>query len=309
MLLAVVTLTATALDAMAGQRAPGSVIEFVWRHQGEKQKVLITLTEKGVRVDQPGMKFSCIYTPADQTYTGLEVRDARFWHFTSTDVQSIVSTANKGKARMDANDYFSQTPQMPEAPVTLTMEPGAFEPGNGRSAGGQRIRPATPASQAAAVPPVRVQWEPTGKKKKIGKYDCEEWKGTSDEGQEVNAWVTPISLTAMRRDMDRVVPINKVMETVALRPLIPVAALQFIDALERSGQAPIEVTWGALKQRERDRESWTFVQYTQSNVDLSLYKVPNTYLPIELVALQGLMEEGGKAKPRPKLPTGVGIAE
>ncbi|PTY01034.1 hypothetical protein DB346_15640 [Verrucomicrobia bacterium LW23] len=321
--------------ARAGDRVAGSVSELVWRHQGEKHRLSITLSANALRVDQPDMKFALIYTPATQTYLGLEIRDARVWTFTSQEVRKITARAGAGKSRMAQYDLYSVepgSPMAPRTPTTLTMEPGAYETGGGGPYHGkpQPVRPAAPKhsegtpdttgstqgnAALAAVPEVHVSWQATGKKRKIGKYECEEWKGESTEGDSVTAWVASgqaypelaASFAAMRRDMTQAVPVHKVVEIVAIRPLIPLPALSIYNALERSGQIPVELTWGPPKMREKERQQVTFVTHTRRDLKDSLFRPPPGYLPISLMTIKDLQDD--KSTEKPKLPPGVGVSD
>lgn len=234
-------------------------MEFRVADLTEEKKIIVTLTPAKIRVDQPEDKFAFIYDVATQSYTGLELRDAHYWKFSWPEVQAAVQASKRYKRRLnDLNieGLASYDITRPDPVETL---------------------PETP----------QFTWRTDDKTKKIGEYDCQHWLGNNRGGKDIEAWCVGQRVGGLKENLDRLKQVNEPMALVAVRPMLPPEFFVVVDSLYKAEVSPVEIAWGD----HDDRTRLTLVRIEHKEVPVSLFQVPQTYLPSKLQALEGIVDD------------------
>lgn len=235
-----------------------TVVEYEVRQSGETSRVTITSSPANIRVDLPAEKFSLIYERSTQKFIGLEHRDYHYWQFLLMDVLKAAHNSDNHARRLrDLNiEGMASVDLLREDPKPVVPEAPHY------------------------------LWKQESDKRKWGAYACTLWTGIENE-KEIRAWCTDSvvgSLAECLRDVDK---ISEPMALIALRPLFPKLVSPVTDSMIKASVTPIRVEWGD----PHDTNYALLLSIKTQELKSDRFRVPESYLPTTLAALDGITTE------------------
>jgi hypothetical protein len=241
------------------------VVTFLVHTDGENHKMIVTSGPGLMRVDEPDDRYSIIYNPQTEHYTGLEHGNYTYWEFSWPEVRAAVEASKRYEAHLQE--------------MTLDDIDGSAQ------------TPATnaPADSTAPVPEDNsgYVWHQTTDRKKIAGIDCLRWTGDSVSGESVEVWCSTAPLSKVEAAMDRLRTINDPVALVPVRTLVPDFVFPVYSALVRGGVTPVVITWGGVEEKNR----FAFVEARTIEGKAGLFSVPNLYMKTTLITMDGLTDQ------------------
>src|SRR5277367_3973350 len=109
------------------------VVSFEFRVDAENHKVVVTTSPHLLRVDEPDDRYSIIYNPQTDHYTGLEHGNYTYWEFSWPEVRAAVENSKRHEARIQelGNQGLTEdiAPSSTNAPDTTPTSAGAGDSG------------------------------------------------------------------------------------------------------------------------------------------------------------------------------------
>jgi hypothetical protein len=241
------------------------VVTFEFRAEGENHKVIVTSSPNLLRFDEPEDRYSVIYDPQTEHYTGLEHGNYTYWEFSWPEVRAIVENSKRHEARLQdlSNEGINGdiTPPSTNAASVATSSAGGDDSG--------------------------YVWRATTDKKRISDLDCVRWTGDTISGENVEAWCYAGPLPKLQAAVEHLRAINEPMALVPVRTVIPDFVFPVYDALVKGGVTPVLITWGG----EKDKNHFRFVEAQTHDGKLSLFTVPKLYIKTTLVTMDSLIDQ------------------
>jgi hypothetical protein len=261
-----------------------NVVTFQYRSNEEDHKVVVTTSPTLVRIDQPEQRYSFLYNPATQCYTGLEHSNYTYWSFSWPEVKDAVEASKRGEKRLQ----------------DLANE--GLNPGGGSSATNNAPDSSAAASSLATGDDSGYVWRPTTEKKRIAELDCTRWTGETEGGETCDAWCYAGPLPRVTEALATLRAVNEPMSLVPVREVVPDFIFTVFDALTKGGVTPVAMNWGS----NTERTTFRLVEEKTRPYDAKLFVVPKLYVKTTLITMDGLVPEqpapdlrGSPTAPRP----------
>ena len=92
-------------------------INFTWKQGDQEQPVHWDWDGTFLRIDTPRQQFAIIVDTLHHDYTGLEIRDAKFWHFSWPKVEATLEHIRQRKAMLGSSFVADPAPISPPKPI------------------------------------------------------------------------------------------------------------------------------------------------------------------------------------------------
>ena len=290
-LLPVLILAATACAHAAPSPAPPQaapafvdVVSFEYTAEGELHKAIVTSGPNLLRVDEPNDRYSVIYNPQTEFFTGLEHGNYTYWEFSWPEVRDAVENSKRHEERLQqlGNEGLNSDPA-----VTNVLDPNSpLPPG----------APTTPPSSAPASADTSTStsgddsgyvWHAMTDKKRIGDYECIRWTGDTLAGEHVDAWCYAGLLPKIQAAIDNLRTLSDPIALVPVRTIAPDFIFPVYAALLKGGVTPLLITWGDTGGSNHFR----FLDAETHDGKLSLFTVPKLYVKTTLVTMDGMINQ------------------
>jgi hypothetical protein len=242
------------------------VVTFAAHVDGLNHKVVVTVSPDLQRIDEPDDRYSVIYDPQTQHYTGLEHANYTYWEFSWPDVRAAVETSKRYEAHLQElnNEGLSE-----DNPSPTTNAPDSTSA-------------ASPSTDDSGY-----VWRPTTDKKRIADLDCIRWTGDTVSGEHVDAWCYAGLLPKVQAAIQQLRTINEPMALVPVREVVPDFIFPVFDGLAKGGVTPVLITWGD----EQEQNRFALVQMETHDGRASLFTVPKLYVRTTLITMDGMIEQ------------------
>jgi hypothetical protein len=271
------------VNAPAGTPGFVNVITFATRSDDVNHKVIVTTSSTLTRIDEPDDRWSFIYDPATQFYTGLEHGNFTYWTFSWPEVRTSVEASKHGEKRLQDMNLSGLNS---DNPAPATNAPAVAEP---------------EANSLATGDDTGYVWKQAADKKRIAGMVCEHWTGTSISGENCDVWCYNGPLPKVTEAIARLRETDEPITIVPIRTLVPDFIFPVFDALTKSGLTPIEITWGS----DTTAGMFKLIEEKTQPYDAKFFTVPKLYHKTTLITLDGLIPEqpvpgqrGNPAAPR-----------
>ena len=224
------------------------VADFFWREDGIDHVVKIAWDGRMLRVDTPFHQFAVIADTQIQDYTGLEIRDAKFWHFSWPRIKSVIDKSRQHTTELN-------TPLLSDS--------------------------SKPNSSIAT--PTYV-WTKTSSLKSIGAVRCQLWETTDEYQRRVRLWCSAEAGAPSRELWKNYLATEEILKLVAVRTLGPSLSPAAFAALPENAGSPLEITVGD----EEDSDRLSLKELHQVPPSPDLFQPPHYYELSPLAALEGV---------------------
>jgi hypothetical protein len=256
-----------ALPLMPALATPAyvNVVTFAFHDDGTDHKVIVTTSPTLARFDEPDERYSFIYDPATQLYTGLEHGNYTYWTFSWPEVRAAVESSKRGEKRLQdlsiAGLNSDNNPASTNAPAdTSTLATG---------------------DDSGYV------WRPATEKKTIAGLKCTHWTGETVSGENCEVWCYPLPLPKVAAAIATLRQVNEPMALVPVREVVPDFIFPVYDALTKAGVTPILVTWGS----DTAKGSFRLLDEKTRPYEAKLFTLPRLYVKTTLVTMDGMVPE------------------
>ena len=245
-----------------------NVVTFAYSSDDQNRKVVVTTSTGLQRVDEPDDRWSFLYDPATQSYTGLEHGNYTYWTFSWPEVRVSLEGSRRGAKRLsdmslDGLNADNPSPTTNLAPVT--PDPSALATGDDTG----------------------YVWKQTGDKKRIAGLECQRWTGESISGENCVVWCYNGPLPGVTNAVACLRETDEPVTLVPIRTLVPDFIFPVYTALEKSGLVPVQINWGSGP----DKGEFRLVDQKTRPYDAKLFAVPTLYRKTTLITLDGMIPE------------------
>lgn len=271
------------LNAPAAAPALLDVVTFEYYSDGQNRKVVVTTSPTLQRIDEPDDRYSVIYDPTTQFYTGLEHVNDTYWTFSWPEVRAAVENSKRGEKRLQDLAIEGINSDNP-SPQTNAPPAGATDP-----------------TALATGDDSGYVWKQTGDKKRIAGLDCVRWTGESVSGENCMAWCYAGPLPRVTEALTRLREVDEPIALVPIRTVVPDFIFPVYDALTKAGLTPVQINWGS----DADKGMFRLADQKTRAYDARLFTVPKLYMKTTLITMDGMIPEQpapdlrGNAKPPP----------
>jgi len=242
------------------------VVSFALRFEGQNRKVIVTVSPNLQRTDLPDDRYSVIYDPQSQHYTGLEHGNYTYWEFSWPEVRNAVENSKRYEAHLQE---LSLEGLSGDNPSPSTNAPGS-------------------ASASSSAPDDSgYVWRPTTDRKRIADLDCIRWTGDTVSGENVEAWCYAGPLPKVRAAIEQLRAINEPMALVPVREVVPDFIFPVFDGLAKGGVTPVLITWGD----QQDQNRFALLKTETHEGKASLFAVPKLYVKTTLITMDGMIDQ------------------
>jgi hypothetical protein len=241
------------------------VVTFEFKSEGLNHKVVVTSSPNLLRVDEPDDRFSIIYNPQTDFYTGLEHGNDTYWEFSWPEVRAAVENSKRYEKRIQDLGNEGLTSDNPP-PTTNAAS----------------VTSTTDGDDSGYV------WRATTDKKRIADLDCVRWIGDTVSGENVEVWCYGGLLPKVQTAVAALRTINEPIALVPVRTIAPDFIFPVFDALIKGGVTPVLITWGDDQQ---EKNYFRFAEAQTRDGKLSLFTVPKFYTKTTLVTMDGIVNE------------------
>jgi hypothetical protein len=257
-----------ALPLNAPVAAPSvlDVVTFAFYSDGENRKVVVTTSPTLQRFDEPDDRWSFLYDPTSQIYTGLEHGNYTWWTFSWPEVRSAVETSKRGERRL--SDMSTDGLNSDDAPA-------------------QTNTPAPDLSALATGDDTGYVWKQAGDKKRIAGLECQHWTGESLSAGNCDVWCYNGPLPRVTEAIARLREVDEPITLVPIRTLVPDFIFPVYEALGKSGLVPVEINWGS----DTEKGEFHLVAQKTRPYDAKVFAVPTLYRKTTLITLDGMIPE------------------
>jgi hypothetical protein len=253
------------------------VVTFEFRTENENHKVVVTTSPLLLRVDEPDDRYSIIYNPQTDFYTGLEHGNYTYWEFSWPEVRDAVENSKRHESRLQelSNEGLNgdtTPPPTTNAPGTSTSSAGGDDSG--------------------------YVWHPTTEKKRISDLDCVRWTGDTVSGENVEVWCYSGPLPKVQSAIEHLRVITEPVSLVPVRTLVPDFIFPVYQALTKGGVTPVLITWGD----DQNKNTFRFIEANTREGKASVFTVPKLYMKTTLITMDGLIDKQPAGEPRKAAP-------
>ena len=257
------------LDAPVTAPAFVDVVTFEFHSDSEDHKVIVTTSPALARIDEPEDRYSFIYNPATQFYTGLEVGNCTYWTFSWPEVRGAVEASKRGEKRLQDLSLEGLHADNPlpatNAPAAVTNDASALA--NGDDSG--------------------YVWRPAAGKKRIAGLDCTRWTGETVSDENCEVWCYAGPLPKVTEALTHLRAVNGPMALVPVRVVVPDFIFPVYDALTKAGVTPVMITWGG----DTQKSTFRLAEQKARPYEAKLFSVPKTYVKTTLITMDGMVPE------------------
>jgi hypothetical protein len=246
------------------------VVTFTSFSDAVRRKIVVTTSSALVRIDEPDDRWSFLYDPTSQFYTGIEHGNYTYWTFSWPEVRSVVETSKRGEKRlqdMSLNGLNADNPPPTTNAPSVTPTPDSTALANGDDSG--------------------YVWKQAGDKKRIAGLDCQRWTGESLSGENCVVWCYNGPLPRVTAAVARLRETDEPVALVPFRTVVPDFIFPICDALAKSGLTPVQINWGS----DTDKGEFLLVEQKTQPYDAKLFTVPALYRKTTLMTLDGMIPE------------------
>ncbi len=230
---------------------------------GHPKRVEALMTPNKVRVDRPWDRFAVIYQDQGEAFTGLELRDGKYWRFRWPDVKAAVAETERAKQKLGGMDWG-------DGFASYDLE--------------------QPWEKADTIPEDQYTWTRTEETaKKLVGYPVTKWIGKSPTGPEILAWAATESDGKLAARMDRLRRMNEPLELAAVRGFLPKGFFVAARDLGKQGWVPLEVLIGSGPEKGRERVTLQAIAEVPASADK--FVPPSNFRETQLLALEGIFQE------------------
>jgi len=247
-----------------------NVVTFAYFSDSQHRKVVVTTSPALQRIDEPEDRWSFIYDPASQFYTGLEHDNYSYWTFSWPEVRGSLEASKRGEKRLSD---MSLSGLNADNPAPTTNAPAAA--------------PAPDPTSLATGDDTGYVWKQTGDKKRIAGLECQRWTGESISGENCVAWCYNGPLPGVTDAVARLRETDEPITIVPIRTLVPDFIFPVYTALGKSGLVPVQINWGSGP----DKGEFRLVDQKTRPYDARLFAVPALYRKTTLITLDGMIPE------------------
>ncbi|MEM1058256.1 MAG: hypothetical protein AAGK14_03330 [Verrucomicrobiota bacterium] len=252
---------ATAIQASAAVQA-ATELKFDHRERGVVHPVGVLLADDRIRLERPHQRYTILYDAPTETYTGLELRDGKYWRFRWPEVEAAVSETTRNKQLLQSMDLG-----------------GILEAETEPAAG--------PSTEGLPVP--AYQWHSTGRTgTRLGK-SVTEWIGRSDTGQLITAWATREEPEGLSTLLKQLAPVNRQIQLAVVRSPLPQELFTAAEGLSAEGWVPLDVSIGGGPVEGRERV--VLKSISAVNASPKAFSVPEGFRETDAVAMRGIFAE------------------
>jgi hypothetical protein len=259
------------------------VVTFAFFSDSQYRKVIVTTSPTIQRFDEPDDRWSFLYDPATQIYTGLEHDNYTWWSFTWPEVRGAVETSKRGEKRIQDMGFDGLNSDNPAAtnapPASVTPDASALATGDDTG----------------------YVWKQAGANKRIAGLECQHWTGESLSSGDCEVWCYNGPLPRVTEAIARLREVDEPITLVPIRTLVPDFIFPVYDALGKSGLTPVRITWGT----DTGKGEFRLVDQKTRPYDAKLFSVPALYRKTTLITLDGMIPEqpmpGSRSNPAPKV--------
>ena len=259
-------------------------VTFTFRDGGVDGKVTVTSSPTLLRVDEPLDRWSFIYNPTTQIYTGLEHDNYTYWSFSWTEVRNVVEGSKRGSKRLQDMSLNGLNADIPDP--STNAPPTAVTPDT---------------TSLATGDDTGYVWKQAGGKKRIAGLDCERWTGSSLSGEDCEVWCYNGPLFRVTAAIAHLRETDEPITLVPIRTVAPDFIFPVCDALAKSGLTPVQITWG----HGATAGMFRLVEQKSLPYDARLFTVPKLYVKTTLITLDGMIPEqpmpGSRSHPAPRV--------
>jgi hypothetical protein len=245
-----------------------NVVTFEYFSDNQNRKAVVTTTSALQRVDEPDDRWSFIYDPSTEAYTGLDHGNYTFWTFSWPEVRVSLEGSRRGEKRLS------------------DMSLDGLNSDNSSPA--TNAPPTTPDSASLATgDDTGYVWKQTGEKKRIAGLECQRWTGESISGENCVAWCYNGPLPGVTNAVACLRETDEAITLVPIRTLVPDFIFPVYTALSKSGLVPVQINWGSGP----DKGEFRLVDQKTRPYDAKLFAVPTLYRKTTLITLDGMIPE------------------
>jgi hypothetical protein len=245
-----------------------NVATFAYNNDNQNRKVVVTTSSGLQRVDEPDDRWSFIYDPTTQDYTGLEHGNYSYWTFSWPEVRVALEGSKRGEKRLSDMSLSGLNADNP-APTT-------------------NAPPAAPdAASLATGDDTGYVWKQTGDKKRIAGLECQRWTGESISGENCVVWCYNGPLPIVTNAVACLRETDEPVTLVPIRTLAPDFIFPVYTALGKSGLVPVQINWGSGP----DKGEFRLLDQKTRPYDAKLFAVPTLYRKTTLITLDGMIPE------------------
>lgn len=243
------------LAAGTARAATMEVYVLVW-NIGNIERHTLTVRWDGatLRIDHPDVPFAALYHEKDETFIGLELRDAQYWKFNWPALSRTLHRQRESSEKLRQN--------------LITGDNAASLLGNAR----------TPSHEET---PVEIAWAP-------GKSPST-WTGTGSPRGTIELVAGPAS-AAVTAFWQRFAKAQDILRTVAVRELAPGDLLPLISSLPPAASAPAFLRW---TRNGEVAESLRLAKVRTDPLDPALFVPPPVYRETKLSTIDGISDDNG----------------
>ncbi len=262
--------------------APGAVIKIDWKERGERRPLTVSIqgpliAPERVRLDSPADKFALIYKPLDETFLGLELRDAHWWQFSWRAVLEAIERNKRVKIKLSPT--FESTDR-PNVERQATRKPPSAD---------------EEATNKPKPPPRSWRWRPVNDGEKVATasvagFEVLLWEGEGTSGR-MRAWVMEGVNPAITAVWKQLRAMNEPMADAAARPLVSSIALDAGDTLIAAKVIPMALEWGSAKGFIWNASNRFAVESVVSGAPPpSVFQTPKNFTPTRVQAIWEILD-------------------
>ena len=186
---------------------PTELATFLWKEDGAKGPLNIYWDEHSLRVETPSRQFVYIADTTTEDYTGLEIRDAKYWQFSWPKLQQSLAKSRK-------NAEFLQNSSLDDP------------------------------HPAPSPPPEIYEWKESRSRKTIGELHCQLWETKDQSQRRIALWCTVDHPAPSLELWKNYAVAQSRLRLVAVRSIGPDLPPEALAALPKEAGSPAELIVG-----------------------------------------------------------------
>lgn len=251
---------AIALPATGAQ--PATYLAFEHVDLGQPKEVQVLMSGDHIRVDRPRDRYAVIYRDRGEEFTGLELRDSKFWRFRWPEVKEAVAETERNKQKLGGMDWG-------DGFASYDLE--------------------QPWQKAQTLPRATYQWTQGPETGRRLDLPVSKWIGVSETGQQIVVWATRQGDGRLSGQLERLHRMNEPLELAAVRGVLPKEYFIAARDLAPQGWVPLDVLIGSGPEKGRERVFLKTVSDTQ--LEAARLAPPPEFRESPLLALEGIFQE------------------
>lgn len=241
-----------------------SATQLTFQHLdvGMPKRVEVLMAPGKIRVDRPWDRFAVIYQEQGEAFTGLELRDGKYWRFRWPEVKAAVAETERAKQKLGGMDWG-------DGFASYDLE--------------------QPWEKAETIPEDQYTWSNTKETATRMGLPVTKWRGKSSTGPEILAWAAAEGDDKLAAKLERLRRMNEPLELAAVRGFLPKSFFIAAQDLGKRGWVPLEVLIGSGPEKGRERVTLQGMAETQASA--GKFAPPSNFRETQLLALEGIFQE------------------